>query len=542
VTNGCERNTTLDGPCLPDTNCTRRVLSANTYYFCTNDVNWTTARDRCRSQRRGNLVHIDDAAEGDFVQANRAADSWIGANDLGVEGTWRWINDGVPFWRGLGTGATVLGQYARWGSSQPDNYMDAEDCAEIWGAGDWNDQSCTITRDFVCEEAPDLCGSDASKLDPGQCGCGMPDTDADSDGFAVCNDSCEGDANKTAPGACGCGAADTNTDGDAQPDCMDQCPLNALSTSSSGGCGLGFTPSNVDVTRLNPTQADATTTISCAAVLNTSGTPAFTTWCSGAQPQITLHAQPSGPELTVVTFRNLSIPSGGSVRVTGSRPVVFVTFGTTTIGGSIDASASGATANAGGNYSCGVAAGTNVSDCGNETGGGGGGAFQTRGGTGGGGDDCGGGAGGLITPVRGTAGLIPLIGGCNGGNGGGCTTRGAGGGALQLSVGGAFTITGALRANGGVGPGTCGDQMGGSGGGSGGGIRVEATALTTTGSTIEARGGNGGASSAGGGGGAATSGATGGNGATSSSGGGGGGGGGYGRIVLCNRTTNAGCP
>ena len=64
------------------------------------------------------LAHSTDMAEHDFVLMNRVADAWIGANDLGVEGTWRWINDGVPFWRGLSTGGAVLSQFARWGGGR----------------------------------------------------------------------------------------------------------------------------------------------------------------------------------------------------------------------------------------------------------------------------------------------------------------------------------------------------------------------------------------------------------------------------------------
>jgi hypothetical protein len=569
--NGCERNTTLDGPCTPDTNCTKRSSGSSDYYFCTNDSTWTAARDKCRLQRRGDLVHIDDMLENAFVQMHRTANAWIGASDLGIEGLWRWSSDGVPFWRGLAAGSTQLSQYARWSTNQPDDAGGAEDCAEMWSDGTWNDQVCTSARDFVCEEISDQCPSDASKLDPGQCGCGTPDTDADNDGFATCNDGCPADPNKLAAGVCGCGTADTNTDGDSQPDCnelcdtdpnklapgicgcgvsdvdtdgdgtpdcQDGCPVNASSTNAAMGCGLGYVPPNVNVTLLNPNQADATTTFNCAAVLNTSGTPSFTTWCSGAMPQITIHSQTNGPELVVVALRGLSIPSGGSLRIQGSRPAVIVVFGNASIVGTLDAGASGTSAHAGGNYSCGTSAGTNVNNGGNETGGGGGGGFGTAGGRGGNGDDTSGGNGGV---TRGATTLVPLLGGCNGGSAGGCTGRGAGGGAIQLSVAGALTISGVVRANGGAGPGSCGSQYGGGGGGSGGGIRLEAASLTTSGSTIQANGANGGSSGTGGGGGSTSSGSTGGTAGNSSSAGGGGGGGGYGRIVLCNRTTNAGC-
>jgi hypothetical protein len=70
-------------------------------------------------------------------------------------------------------------------------------------------------------DACDGCPNDPNKIAPGQCGCGVPDTDSDGDGTANCNDGCPNDPNKTAPGLCGCGVADTDSDGDGTPDCND---------------------------------------------------------------------------------------------------------------------------------------------------------------------------------------------------------------------------------------------------------------------------------------------------------------------------------
>ncbi len=70
----------------------------------------------------------------------------------------------------------------------------------------------------------DGCPLDPTKIAPGQCGCGVPDTDSDGDGTANCNDGCPNDPLKIAPGVCGCGWPDTDTDGDGTPDCNDQCP------------------------------------------------------------------------------------------------------------------------------------------------------------------------------------------------------------------------------------------------------------------------------------------------------------------------------
>ena len=42
--------------------------------------------------------------------------------------------------------------------------------------------------------------------------------------MADCNDGCPNDPNKVNWGQCGCGVPDTDTDGDGVADCIDQCP------------------------------------------------------------------------------------------------------------------------------------------------------------------------------------------------------------------------------------------------------------------------------------------------------------------------------
>ncbi|MEW6199884.1 MAG: choice-of-anchor W domain-containing protein [Planctomycetota bacterium] len=143
-------------------------------------------------------------------------------------------------------------------------------------------------RDGVID-ACDGCPTDPLKTDPGACGCGVPDTDADHNGIpdcleqapkpgpdcnangvadandialgtsADCNsdgvpdecqtdsdgdgvidpcDGCPNDASKTAAGACGCGVADVDSDGDGTPDCTDGCPDDPAK-SEPGVCGCG---------------------------------------------------------------------------------------------------------------------------------------------------------------------------------------------------------------------------------------------------------------------------------------------------------------
>lgn len=104
----------------------------------------------------------------------------------------------------------------------------------------------------------DQCPDDPEKTTPGQCGCGIPDTDTDEDGTADCNDACPDDPLKTQPGICGCGIADLDTDKDGTLDCNDECPDDPLKT-TPGVCGCGY----VDVAGDTETDSDSDGTPDC---------------------------------------------------------------------------------------------------------------------------------------------------------------------------------------------------------------------------------------------------------------------------------------
>jgi len=91
----------------------------------------------------------------------------------------------------------------------------------------------------------DACPNDPAKTKPGLCGCGVADTDSDSDGTPNCNDACPNDPNKIAAGACGCGVADTDSDSDGTPDCNDACPSDP-NKSAPGTCGCGVSDADTD--------------------------------------------------------------------------------------------------------------------------------------------------------------------------------------------------------------------------------------------------------------------------------------------------------
>lgn len=70
----------------------------------------------------------------------------------------------------------------------------------------------------------DGCPDDAAKIEPGVCGCNVPDVDTDKDNVLDCLDGCPNDPNKTEPGVCGCNAPDVDSDVDGLLDCLDNCP------------------------------------------------------------------------------------------------------------------------------------------------------------------------------------------------------------------------------------------------------------------------------------------------------------------------------
>jgi hypothetical protein len=300
------------------------------------------------------------------------------------------------------------------------------------------------------------------------------------------------------------------------------CALASPGIPAACAPSFGYTPSNFAAGSYTPPAT--ATTINCNTTYSSS-THAFTGWCAG-QTAPTIYsnvAQSGGPSVDVLAFRSLTVSSGYTLTLTGANPVILAVYGTATISGTIDASAQGTTAGAGGT-ACAVGA----------SGGGASGPAYTAGVDGG---AAGGGGGGLgvagawgdtssfpggTTSVPGTdilaaagggahgsASAVPLVGGCSGGAGAAGTASnaggvaGVGGGAIQLSCADTLSGTGTIKTNGD--PGGAGgpvspaaahtDGAGGGGGGSAGDILVESPSGNTT--TLQANGGTGGAGSTG---------------------------------------------
>jgi collectin sub-family protein 10 len=110
---------------------------------------WVLAERDCEREGQ-HLIVIDDAAENEWLAslANVAVTDarstnqlmWLGAGDSRKEGEFAWV-----------TGDAV--SLAFWNQSEPEpnSLYDDEDCAEIRGSGEWNDDRCNVTLTYVCE-------------------------------------------------------------------------------------------------------------------------------------------------------------------------------------------------------------------------------------------------------------------------------------------------------------------------------------------------------------------------------------------------------
>jgi hypothetical protein len=262
-----------------------------------------------------------------------------------------------------------------------------------------------------------------------------------------------------------------------------------------------YTPTNFDPEATTIPAERAAVVLDCAAPSFDSDTLLPSNWC-GVQPFVTMVQQGDSSEAALLVMDTLQIAADTTLRLTGSRPVIFAVYGDVEVFGGIDASAAGTVPGAGGNIGCGAAAGaigTSVPSGLSSASGGGGGGFGTSGGRGGASNETLQVAGGT---VLGEPTLSPLRGGCPGGDGGlGNGTMpargGAGGGALQISAAGRIDVRGFITASGSGGGATEELRDGGGGGGSGGAILIEGDeVIVDSAALVIANGGGGGGGNA----------------------------------------------
>ncbi|KAM4889361.1 low affinity immunoglobulin epsilon Fc receptor [Thomomys bottae] len=108
------------------------------YYFGKATKRWLQARFAC-SDLKGRLASIHSQEEQDFLSKHASKDSWIGLQDLDVEGDFVWIDESPV-------------SYSNWFPGEPNNAGLDEDCVMMRASGHWNDAFCRTQLDaWVCE-------------------------------------------------------------------------------------------------------------------------------------------------------------------------------------------------------------------------------------------------------------------------------------------------------------------------------------------------------------------------------------------------------
>jgi lectin-like protein len=121
-------------------------------------LSWDDARASCTELGAGwDLAAIHDGVVNAFMSELGAGEAWVGASDAEAEGTWAWVDDGVPFWQGSGaTGGVLNDAFENWNSDEP-NGGGNSDCARLVPvpatgstAPTWADLECFELRSSVC--------------------------------------------------------------------------------------------------------------------------------------------------------------------------------------------------------------------------------------------------------------------------------------------------------------------------------------------------------------------------------------------------------
>lgn len=139
--------------CRPAPSCVEKQVGERWYWFCSGAFSWQEARSRCAGWP-GTLAVIGDARENALLAANLPGPTaWIAANDIVVEGRWRWANltsDGNRFWDGASQGRPYFEAFSKWNAGFP---SESHACGALSTGGGWISDSCSAGKGFICERA-----------------------------------------------------------------------------------------------------------------------------------------------------------------------------------------------------------------------------------------------------------------------------------------------------------------------------------------------------------------------------------------------------
>nr|ABP73477.1 CTLMA2 [Anopheles merus]AJC98326.1 CTLMA2 [Anopheles merus] len=138
-------------PCL----CPCKPFEEKEYFIpISRTSDWFGAVAYCHSvgMELAEVLNEDEARAMGEVIAEEESDSddefyWIGANDLGVQGTYRWALTGRP------------ALYSKWAPGEPNHargengQQPAERCVAVaMDKYEWNDFQCTQQKPFICQQ------------------------------------------------------------------------------------------------------------------------------------------------------------------------------------------------------------------------------------------------------------------------------------------------------------------------------------------------------------------------------------------------------
>lgn len=129
------------------------------YFLDAQAQTFLAARNACQGRGSGwDLAVVRSATESEFLGDALTFEGWLGASDITTEGTWVWLNDGLPFWTGGASGAPVGGAYTNWNATEPNGGTNTS-CMRALprSAGSanpdapWADLTCLQLRGAICE-------------------------------------------------------------------------------------------------------------------------------------------------------------------------------------------------------------------------------------------------------------------------------------------------------------------------------------------------------------------------------------------------------
>ena len=122
------------------------IILERCYYIEKEALNNADAMINCQNRNgfayNGRLFEPRDSTTNHQViesakMISQSTKFWIGINDLGTEGTFRYT-----------TGGDLV--YTNWANGEPNNHG-VEDCGETWTGTIWNDGKCDHKQPSICE-------------------------------------------------------------------------------------------------------------------------------------------------------------------------------------------------------------------------------------------------------------------------------------------------------------------------------------------------------------------------------------------------------